>query len=268
MIHDSSDTDSHAIDLPISCQLNALCNGALCPLHNEGMCAYGQSLIALESVGGTKSQCGVDASHTKEWRCYAENNTHDSAYKNGCCYCSRQKQLSHALCLCKNGGNASKCGGVTPTPAPPEPPAPGVTLFRGGEAPGYGWYFFPRLVQTSRGELLVFSEAHKVCGHGSDKGWIDIVMKRSVDGGLTWSPVQVVLASCVTLARKRRSISTTTCSHPSIHAFSPYSHTAIIIAISTIIARRWSILSMRPNLALGSATPRHSSTATRRPCGC
>lgn len=66
-----------------------------------------------------------------------------------------------------------------------------MIAFRGGEA-GYGWYFFPRLLQTPTGELLVFSEAHKICGHASDKGWIDIVLKRSTDTGQNWGGVEVV----------------------------------------------------------------------------
>ena len=63
-----------------------------------------------------------------------------------------------------------------------EPLAPGATVFEGGEA-GYGWYFFPRLLQTPTGELLVFSEAHISCAHMADKGAIDIVLKRSSDNG-------------------------------------------------------------------------------------
>ena len=73
-----------------------------------------------------------------------------------------------------------------------EPPPPGVTVFEGGES-GYTWYFFPRLLQTPTGELLVFSEAHVSCGpSAADRGAIDIVLKRSGDHGATWSAVELV----------------------------------------------------------------------------
>ena len=31
-----------------------------------------------------------------------------------------------------------------------------------------------------------------MCGHASDKGWIDIVLKRSTNNGESWGPVEVV----------------------------------------------------------------------------
>ncbi|NWK54772.1 exo-alpha-sialidase [Verrucomicrobiaceae bacterium N1E253] len=55
---------------------------------------------------------------------------------------------------------------------------------------GYKSYRIPALVTTTKGSLLAFCEGRK---HGSgDHGDIDIVMKRSTDGGKTWSPLQVV----------------------------------------------------------------------------
>jgi hypothetical protein len=76
-------------------------------------------------------------------------------------------------------------------PMPEEPPAPGIKAFIGGTE-GYGLYFFPRLLQTPTGELLVFSEAHVDCAcHGGCRGATDIVLKRSIDGS-SWSALQVV----------------------------------------------------------------------------
>ena len=192
----------HVAPIPANCtaELTALCNGQLCDLHDLGHCAFGQKLVALRDVGGSAAKCGHDATHEHQWRCYAENNTKSGAYVGGCCYCSRDVQLKTALCVCENGGPNSphieqKCPGYkppAPTP-PPEPPCKGATVFQGGEAPGYGWYFFPRVQQVpGSGELLMFQEAHIVCGHASDKGHIDIVMKRSSDNGSTWSAVEVV----------------------------------------------------------------------------
>ena len=108
----------------------------------------------------------------------------------------------HAVCgklscdCCRTGPpNKTLCETPGNKPKPPpmnEPPPPGVTVFEGGES-GYTWYFFPRLLQTPTGELLVFSEAHVSCGpSAADRGAIDIVLKRSGDHGATWSAVELV----------------------------------------------------------------------------
>ena len=89
-----------------------------------------------------------------------------------------------------------------------DPPLPvdSVPIFIGGEG-GYPWFFGPGLVRVpgtgingKPAELLAWAEAHRIdCnilgkpGLG-DRGWIDIVQKRSVDGGRTWSNLEVVLA--------------------------------------------------------------------------
>lgn len=55
---------------------------------------------------------------------------------------------------------------------------------------GYKSYRIPAIVRTPTGELLAFAEG-RVGGSG-DFGDIDIVMKRSQDGGKSWSKIQVV----------------------------------------------------------------------------
>ena len=46
------------------------------------------------------------------------------------------------------------------------------------------------MITTTRGTVLAFAEARKInCG---DAGDIDMVVKRSEDGGKTWSPLQVI----------------------------------------------------------------------------
>lgn len=62
-------------------------------------------------------------------------------------------------------------------------------LFKSGED-GYKCYRIPTIVITNKGTLLAFAEARKNgCG---DAGDIDLVVRRSFDGGKTWSPMSVV----------------------------------------------------------------------------
>lgn len=62
-------------------------------------------------------------------------------------------------------------------------------LYKGGEA-GYNCFRIPVMLTTAKGTILAFAEARKNnCG---DAGDIDLVVKRSADGGKTWSPLSVV----------------------------------------------------------------------------
>lgn len=55
---------------------------------------------------------------------------------------------------------------------------------------GYHTFRIPSLATTSKGTLLAFAEGRKA-GRG-DAGDIDLVLRRSADGGATWGPLQVV----------------------------------------------------------------------------
>lgn len=55
---------------------------------------------------------------------------------------------------------------------------------------GYHTYRIPAVVKATNGSLLAFAEGRKSAG--GDSGNIDILLKRSTDGGRTWSPAQVV----------------------------------------------------------------------------
>lgn len=55
---------------------------------------------------------------------------------------------------------------------------------------GYHTYRIPALAVTGRGQLLAFCEGRRR-GQG-DAGDIDLLVKRSADGGQTWGPQQVV----------------------------------------------------------------------------
>ncbi|QOV34314.1 exo-alpha-sialidase [Streptomyces ferrugineus] len=63
-------------------------------------------------------------------------------------------------------------------------------LFRASQDPGYACFRIPAIVKTKDGTLLAFAEGRVLnCGDAAD---IDIVLKRSTDGGRTWGPLQVV----------------------------------------------------------------------------
>lgn len=87
-------------------------------------------------------------------------------------------------------------GALLPGPtaqAAPEAPATGFeqqVLFKASQDPGYACYRIPAVVKTVKGTLLAFAEGR--VNDCSDAGDIDIVVKRSHDGGRTWSPLQVV----------------------------------------------------------------------------
>ena len=60
----------------------------------------------------------------------------------------------------------------------------------GGGSEGYDTYRIPSVIETAKGTLLAFCEGRKK--NRSDSGDIDLVLKRSGDGGKTWSDLQVV----------------------------------------------------------------------------
>ncbi|MEU1315734.1 sialidase family protein [Streptomyces tibetensis] len=63
-------------------------------------------------------------------------------------------------------------------------------LFKASQDPGYACFRIPAMVRTTSGTLLAFAEGRVLnCGDAAD---IDIVVKRSTDGGRTWGPLQVV----------------------------------------------------------------------------
>lgn len=85
-------------------------------------------------------------------------------------------------------GTATSLAGWT-DPYTPRPTLPGsVDVFVSGVG-GYTNYRIPSLVRTKSGALVAICEGRK--NSASDAGDIDLVVKRSTDGGLTWG-VQTV----------------------------------------------------------------------------
>ncbi|MFF8403313.1 exo-alpha-sialidase [Streptomyces sp. NPDC015684] len=83
-------------------------------------------------------------------------------------------------------------------PAPPAAAQPSgaapefeqQVLFRASQDPGYACFRIPAVVRTTDGTLLAFAEGRVLnCGDAAD---IDIVVKRSTDGGRSWGPLRVV----------------------------------------------------------------------------
>src|SRR5262249_34637800 len=62
-------------------------------------------------------------------------------------------------------------------------------LFQSGKE-GYHTFRIPALLVTPKGTVLAFCEGRKK-GRG-DSGDIDVVLKRSTDGGKTWKALQVI----------------------------------------------------------------------------
>src|SRR5688572_21245472 len=76
-----------------------------------------------------------------------------------------------------------------PDTRPAIPLSPHSDVFISGQD-GYHTYRIPSLLVTPKGTLLAFAEGRKT--GRSDAGHIDLVLKRSTDNGLTWSPLQVI----------------------------------------------------------------------------
>jgi sialidase-1 len=75
-------------------------------------------------------------------------------------------------------------------PATASPEFEQQVLFKASQDPGYACFRIPAIVRTTSGTLLAFAEGRVLnCGDAAD---IDIVLKRSTDGGRTWGPLQVV----------------------------------------------------------------------------
>ena len=94
---------------------------------------------------------------------------------------NRSIQLTMMLLLTGAGWLASSSRAADPAPPPK------LDLFTAGND-GYGLYRIPGIVVTSQGTVLAYCEARK--SGKTDWGHIDVVLRRSTDGGITWSPMK------------------------------------------------------------------------------
>lgn len=88
--------------------------------------------------------------------------------------------------LAAGPGTAAADAGAT---ASDKAPCTSSVPYRSGEG-GYDTYRIPASVKTSGGSLLAFAEGR--VGGAGDSGNIDVVVRRSEDGGCTWGPMSVV----------------------------------------------------------------------------
>jgi sialidase-1 len=84
---------------------------------------------------------------------------------------------------------AAGMGGQGGGKAQADPAIDQADVFVAGQD-GYHTYRIPALLVSAKGTLLAFCEGRKT-GRG-DSGNIDLVLKRSSDGGMTWQPMQIV----------------------------------------------------------------------------
>jgi sialidase-1 len=84
----------------------------------------------------------------------------------------------------------TSAGIVIAAQAPQRPAEPRMTdVYVAGEG-AYHTYRIPSVIATPKGTLLAFAEGRRA--NASDAGDIDLVLKRSMDSGASWSELQVI----------------------------------------------------------------------------
>ncbi|WP_345638611.1 sialidase family protein, partial [Rugosimonospora acidiphila] len=103
--------------------------------------------------------------------------------------------LAGALLIATAAPASAAPAGAAHHQPPPPPPAPSLTsqvIYSPAQDAGYTCFRIPSIVKANDGTLLAFAEGRVTsCG---DSGDIDVVLKRSTDGGKTWGPLQLINA--------------------------------------------------------------------------
>ncbi|MEV4760526.1 sialidase family protein [Micromonospora sp. NPDC049559] len=85
--------------------------------------------------------------------------------------------------------DAAPAAGPTTAPGAAEPFIEDQVIYKQGDF-GYACFRIPAVVRATNGMVLAFAEGRvKDCGDDED---IDLVLRRSTDGGHTWGPLQLV----------------------------------------------------------------------------
>lgn len=100
--------------------------------------------------------------------------------------------LALSLSACGSSSKSASDSTAAPTSAPPtttKPTCESSTPYRAGEG-DYASYRIPAVVTTRSGTILAFAEGRR--NGTNDAGDIDTLLRRSTDGGCTWTDVKVV----------------------------------------------------------------------------
>ncbi len=92
--------------------------------------------------------------------------------------------LAASTVVARTGSSAA------PAPAHPRPPACAQSVPYTANTDGYASYRIPAVIEARHGWLLAFAEGRRA--GTADSGNIDVVLRRSSDGGCSWQPLQVV----------------------------------------------------------------------------
>lgn len=97
---------------------------------------------------------------------------------------------------CGGSGGSSTSGEAADTTTAPDTTTPAACTesvpYTSGDG-DYDTYRIPAALTTGAGTVLAFAEGRR--DSSADHGDIDTILRRSTDGGCTWSPVQVVTSA-------------------------------------------------------------------------
>ena len=175
---------AHAVkSVPAACkkEMNAWCNSQTSCVQLMQKDGFKLPLVALNDYGSKGEAAG------KSWRCYSPSvlSPNRSLYIGGKAYCSRP-ELAAALSLCSN----------------PKVYINATLLFTEAEVAECGFIRTPQPILTASGKILLFAQCRDTQGLQptkiSKKPLRDdfrhcrMVLKTSVDFGITWSPMRFV----------------------------------------------------------------------------